>query len=70
MRVVCLYICQYNSRMSEIRKIRTKDKVLTIRMYRADYKALKALAAGEGLSMAAYVARQVRRDAKKQGIPI
>lgn len=56
--------------MSELRKIRTKSKVLTIRMYLADYKALKALAAGEGISMAAYVARNIRREAKKQGIPI
>lgn len=58
------------NRMSELRKIRTKSKVLTIRMYLADYKALKALAAGEGISMAAYVARNIRREAKKQGIPI
>jgi hypothetical protein len=39
-------------------------------MYLADHKALKALAAGEGLSMAAYVGRFVRHEAKKQGIPI
>jgi predicted DNA binding CopG/RHH family protein len=55
--------------MSEKRKIRTKDKVLTIRIREADHRALKALAAAEGLSMAAYLARYVRREAKKQGIP-
>lgn len=48
---------------------RTKDAKLQIRMYVADLKALKALAAGEGLSMAAYLARLVRKEAKKQGIP-
>ena len=41
-----------------------------MRMYPADIKALKALAAGEGLSMAAYLARLIRREAKKQGIPV
>ncbi len=56
--------------MTELRKMRTKTKVLTIRMYQADYRALRALAAGEGLSMAAYVAKHIREEAKKQGIPV
>ena len=49
--------------------MRIKSKKLQIRMYVADHKALKALAAGEGLSMSAYLARLIRREAKKQGIP-
>jgi predicted DNA binding CopG/RHH family protein len=50
--------------------MRTKDKKVQMRMYPSDYKALKALAAGEGLSMSAYVARLIRCEAKKQGIPV
>jgi hypothetical protein len=38
-------------------------------MFSRDHKALKALAAGEGLSMSAYLAKLIRREAKKQGIP-
>jgi len=49
--------------------MRTKDKKLQIRMFVADYRALKALAAGEGLSMSAYLAKLIREEAKKQGIP-
>jgi len=49
--------------------MRTKDKKFQIRMFLSDYKALKALAAGEGLSMSAYVAKLIRHEAKKQGIP-
>jgi len=48
---------------------RTRDKKLQIRMFLDDYKALKALASGEGISMSDYLARFVRREAKKQGIP-
>jgi len=48
---------------------RTKDKKLQIRMFTSEYKALKALADGEGLSMSAYLAKHIRREAKKQGIP-
>lgn len=55
--------------MSEARKLRTKDRVLTIRIRDADHKALKALAHAEGVSMAAYLAKHIRREAKKQGIP-
>lgn len=49
--------------------MKTKSKKFQLRLYLADHKALKALAAGEGLSMAAYLARLIRREAKKQGIP-
>jgi predicted HicB family RNase H-like nuclease len=49
--------------------MKTKTRTLQMRIYPADHKALKALAAGEGLSMAAYVARLIRREAAKQGIP-
>ena len=49
--------------------MRTKEKKLQIRMFVADHKMLKALAAGEGLSMSAYLARLIREEAKKQGIP-
>jgi predicted DNA binding CopG/RHH family protein len=49
--------------------MRTKDKKVQMRMFLADYKALKALASGEGLSMSAYVAKLIRQEAKKQGIP-
>ncbi len=49
--------------------MRTKDKKLQIRMFLKDYRALKALADGEGLSMSAYLAKLIRREAEKQGIP-
>jgi hypothetical protein len=49
---------------------RIKNKKLQIRMFTSEYKALKALADGEGLSMSAYLATLVRREAAKQGIPI
>jgi len=49
--------------------MRTKSKKFQIRMFVADHKALKALAAGDGLSMSAYLAKLIREEAKKQGIP-
>lgn len=49
--------------------MRTKTQRLQIRMFIADHKALKALADGEGLSMSAYLAKLIRHEAKKQGIP-
>jgi len=38
-------------------------------MFVADHKALMALAQGDNLSMSAYLAKLIRHEAKKQGIP-
>ena len=49
--------------------MKKKDKHFDMRLFIADYKALKALAYGDGLTMTAYLVRYIRREAKKQGIP-
>jgi len=49
--------------------IKTKKFKFQMRMFNSDYKLLQYLAAGEGLSMSAYLATLIRKEAKKQGIP-
>jgi hypothetical protein len=49
--------------------MKTKDKTLTLRMYAQDHSTLRALAAGDGVSMAQYIQRLIRKEAKKQGVP-
>jgi len=46
-----------------------KSKHFDMRLFMADYKALKALADGDGVTMTAYLVKYVRRQAARQGIP-
>lgn len=50
--------------------MKTRDKTFRMRLLVAEYKALRALAHGEGLTMTAYLVQFIRREAKKQGIPV
>lgn len=51
------------------RGMKNKSKRLQLRLWKEDCAALKALAAGEGITMTAYLVRYIRAEAKKQGIP-
>lgn len=50
--------------------MKTRNKTFRMRVTDAEYKALKALAAGHGLPMSQYIAMYIRKEAKKQGIPV
>jgi uncharacterized protein (DUF1778 family) len=50
-------------------EMKAKSNRLQLRLWKQDYAALKALAAGEGLTMTAYLVKYIRQEAKKQGIP-
>ena len=49
--------------------MKTKSNRLQLRLWKEDFQALKALAAGEGLTMTAYLVSHIRKEARKQGIP-
>lgn len=50
--------------------MKTKSKRLNMRLSNAEHRALALLAAREGVSMSAYLANHIRREAKKKGIPV
>ena len=53
--------------------MKTKEKDgnrVQLRLWKEDYQALKALADGDGLTMTAWLVKFIRKEAKKQGIPV
>lgn len=45
---------------------KTKDKKFQMRMLPEDYRALMQLADRDGVSMASWIANQIRREAKRR----
>lgn len=45
---------------------KTKDKKFQMRMLPEDYRSLMQLADRDGVSMAAWIANQIRREAKRR----
>lgn len=63
--VVCNDIRKYT-----IAVMKTKSKTFQMRLQATEYRALKLLAARQGVSMSALLANHIRREAKKKGIPV
>jgi predicted HicB family RNase H-like nuclease len=50
--------------------MKKKSKTFQMRLQATEYRALKLLAARQGVSMSALLANHIRREAKKKGIPV
>lgn len=50
--------------------MKTKSKKFQMRLSAAEYRALMLMSHRDGISMSAYIANHIRREAKKKGIPV